>query len=117
MPQTGLHGPHLLNSAAIDAAVKGVGVGAYALGYMKGQTFEVHYVGRSDTDLKKRLKDHVLEPYTVFKFGFLPNASAAFVKECELYHDFGMAALDNDKHPDAPKNSALTCPRCPKNKT
>lgn len=107
---TGLHGPHPLSNAGIDAAARGVGPGAYALGEVDSAgTFRVHYVGRSDEDLNGRLKDHVGN-YGVFKYGFFDNAEAAYRKECAMYHDF--SPPDNSVHPARPKGSRLTCGAC-----
>lgn len=112
MPSTGLHGPHGLTTATIDTVVKGVGPGAYALGRNTSTGFYVDYVGRSDTDLNDRLKDWVTSKYTDFMYGFLPSAKDAFLKECQLYHDFGGGTqnLDNDVHPARPQGTNLTCP-------
>lgn len=107
---TGLHGPHQLSNAGIEAVVRGVGPGAYALGEVDGAgTFRVHYVGRSDEDLNDRLKDHVGN-YSTFKYGFFNNAEDAYRKECTMYHDFSPPG--NSVHPARPKGSRLTCPVC-----
>lgn len=112
MPSTGLYGPHSLTQEGIDAAVKGVAPGAYALGDVNANnTFIVRYVGRSDTDLNDRLKDWVGD-YRQFKYAFYPTAKAAFEKECHLFHDFGETTLDNAVHPARPAGSDWKCPRC-----
>ena len=111
MPSTGLHGPHSLTSTGVSNAVKGVGPGTYALGQTDEKNiFYVEYVGRSDDDLAGRLQQHVVEPYTQFKFGFYPTAKAAFEKECHLYHDFSPTA--NKVHPARAKGANWSCPRC-----
>jgi hypothetical protein len=112
MPNSGLFGPNPLTIGGIDSTLTGTGPGAYALGEVDNNgTFIISYVGRSDADLKERLKCHVGN-YASFKYAFFPSAAAAFQKECELFHDFGETALDNHVHPARPENSQVKCPRC-----
>jgi hypothetical protein len=111
MANTGLHGPHTLDEKSIDAYVKGVGPGAYALGRNTATGFYIDYVGRSDSDVNNRLKDWTSSKYTHFKYGFYDSAKAAFEKECHLFHDFGgTRLLDNKVHPARPKGTSWTCP-------
>jgi hypothetical protein len=114
MASSGLFGPYPLTGGGVSSSVKGVGPGAYALGYTDQQrnTFVVQYVGRSDDDLAKRLNDHVPEKYQQFKYGFYPSAKAAFDKECWLFHTFGETQLDNKIHPARPRNQTWACPHC-----
>lgn len=58
MLSTGLKGYYPLTANKIDEVVTKISSGAYALGTRKGDKFIVKYVGRSDTDLNNRLKDH-----------------------------------------------------------
>jgi hypothetical protein len=111
MPETGLFGSHELTDKAIDAAVLGVGPGAYALGRLSGNTFYVDYVGRSDGDLNARLKQWAGSKYTHFKYAFYPTAKAAFDNDCHLFHDFGgTAKLDHVVHPARPQGTSHSCP-------
>jgi hypothetical protein len=106
MARTGLHGPHALNEKTIDANVS-ANIGAYALGRMNNDTFYVDYVGRSDTDLNKRLKDWIGK-YPSFKYGHFDTVQIAFVRECRMYHDF--SGLDNSVHPARPRGASYGCP-------
>lgn len=107
---TGLFGPHPLTVAAVDQAVQGMGPGAYALGSKAASGgLLVAYVGRSDSDLNDRLKDHVGN-YSHFKYGFFNTPDLAFAKECRLFHDFDTNA--NQVHPARPKGSLVRCPVC-----
>lgn len=111
MANSGLFGPHALTEFGIDAAVKGTGAGAYALGSTNANgVFTISYVGRSDTDLSGRLKDHV-GSYMQFKFGFYSTPESAYLKECSLYHDFGALGA-NHVHPARPEGSKTKCPVC-----
>jgi hypothetical protein len=109
MPTSGLRGPFALTVDGINTAVKSTSSGAYALGYSKDNTFYVDYVGRSDSDVANRLKNHV-GSYKQFKYEYYGSARAAFDKECRLYHDFKPG--NNKIHPDRPNGSGWSCPVC-----
>lgn len=115
-----MFGPYEFTSAEVDKQITKTQTGNYALGYLRDQrkTFIVRYVGRSDTDVNNRLKDHLPERetrnYTHFKFSYATSPKDAFETECRNYHDFGEdKKLDNKVHPDLPSNSKnWKCPRC-----
>lgn len=49
--------------------------------------------------------------YTHFEFGYAPSAEAAFLTECERYHELGgTSGLDNEGHPAPPQGARCTCP-------
>ena len=62
MRSLGMNGPYPLSDEAIDAALTRTSPGNYALGYMEGDTFNVFYVGRSDSDVRERLHEWVGMP-------------------------------------------------------
>lgn len=102
-----------LTSAKIDKHVTRTSAGNYALGYAKDDGFIVQYVGRADSDVNGRLKDHIGEGFKQFKFSYAPSPKAAFEKECKNYHDFGESEkLKNKYHPDKPNGSNWRCPVC-----
>ncbi|MEA4968763.1 MAG: hypothetical protein VB048_11690 [Bacteroidaceae bacterium] len=108
-----MNGPYLLTNDEIDKRVESGKIGNYALGYVKEKVFYVKYVGRSDNDLNKRLKEHLGENYSYFKYSYSSSIKNAFEKECKNYHDFGGAdKLDNKIHPDKPENTSYKCPVC-----
>lgn len=112
MASLGMEGPFDLTNESIDRNITKTSAGNYALGYVTDGTFYVRYVGRSDTDVNKRLKDHVGK-HKSFKYSYASSPKAAFEKECNNFHDFGEEKkLENDIHPDRPKNSDWKCPRC-----
>lgn len=114
MANTGLRGPWSLTHEEIDRVVERVGPGAYALGTANDRgLLAVRRIGRSDKDLNDRLHDYV-DKYDDFKCDFLPNAKAAYEKECNLWHDF--KPQDNPNHPDKPDGTDYPCPDpdCPK---
>ena len=114
MPQTGLKGPYSLDYETIDREVTRTSPGAYVLGRVKDNVFYIAYVGRSDTDINRRLKEWVGKKYTHFKFDYFGSPKAAFEKECHLWHDWGgpEGKLDNEKHPERPEGTNWKCPRC-----
>jgi len=109
MPSTGLSKSFVLTTEKVDEVVTRKSPGTYALGYTdpNDNAFVVSRVGRSDSDLNDRLKDHVGK-YKRFKFGYSASAKAAFEKECTLYHDFDPP--DNPIHPDRPNGTNWKCP-------
>jgi hypothetical protein len=112
MGNLNMNGPYQLNNENIDAEVTKTSPGNYALGYSKKSTFYVKYVGRSDTNLNKRLKNWVDE-YKEFKYSYASSPKSAFEKECSNFHEFGEAdSLDNENHPQRPDNSNWKCPQC-----
>jgi hypothetical protein len=111
-----MHGPYSLTLDSIDSYVEEK-IGNYALGVAHGITFAVKYVGRSDSNVNKRLKDHVRhQGYTHFKYSYSTDAIQAYQKECADYHAFvdNGFALDNEIHPAKPEGASpsLACPTC-----
>lgn len=98
-------GPYELTRSKINEVVTQTSPGNYALGYVNSEnTFIVQYVGRSDSDVASRLRQHVGEKYKRFKYSYATSPKAAFEKECINYHDFGESRLlDNSIHPDMVK--------------
>jgi len=101
---------HILNSENIEKYVGKIKIGNYALGSSKKNKFIPKYVGRSDTDLNSRLKNHLNESYKRFKFIKQTSSKNAFLKECENYHDF-KKQLDNKIHPGRPTGLKWKCPK------
>lgn len=108
---------HELKKEVIETLKDGL-IGNYALGYMSANnSFVVHYVGRSDTDLKQRLLQHLddTKVYPYFKFSVANTVKEAYLKECKNFHDFGGEKyLDNKNHPAKPEGIKEVCPYCGK---
>jgi|GraSoiStandDraft_41_1057321.scaffolds.fasta_scaffold844207_2 hypothetical protein len=110
MTKTGLQGPYPLSFDAIDAVVTRTSAGVYALGHSDAQgRFCINHVGRSDSDLRSRLLDYIGSD-RLFKYGYSASSQTAFEKECQLFHDFSPPG--NRLHPDRPKGTTWSCPRC-----
>ena len=109
---------YLLNKEVIESLIGDGLIGNYALGSKSNNgSFIVHYVGRSDTDLKQRLIQHLSDknPYPFFKFSIAANIKEAYLKECKNYHDFGAEEyLENEIHPAKPDGLKISCPYCDK---
>ncbi len=102
MASLDMNGPYEMSSSEVDRVITKTSPGNYALGYSGDSSFIVKYVGRSDNDVNKRVKEWVGEnsSYKQFKFSYAGSPKAAFEKECKNYHDFGgKAKLDNKDHP------------------
>lgn len=114
MASLGMNGSYDFSLASVDAEITEKKPGNYALGYKKNSKFIVKYVGRADSNLNKRIKDHLpKEDYKLFKYSYASSAKAAFEKECQNYHDFGgKEKLDNKIHPDSPSGINRKCPVC-----
>ncbi|MFA5931505.1 MAG: hypothetical protein WC821_04310 [archaeon] len=108
-----------LDEKSVNNSIKPGSIGNYALGLDTPSSFNVKYVGRSDTDLNQRLLAWCVDKingkvtYTHFKFSYSSSIKNAFEKECINYHDFGESkSLANEIHPDRPKNTDWKCPKC-----
>lgn len=110
MTRTGLQGPYRLSFDAIDAAVTCKSAGVYALGHVDAQgRFCINHIGRSDVDVRSRLLDYIGSD-ALFKYGYFASSQTAFEKECQLFHD--ISPPGNRLHPDRPKGTMWSCPRC-----
>jgi len=57
-----MSGSYALSDEAIDEALTRMSPGNYALGFMDDGVFDVFYVGRSDSDVRRRLHEWVGRP-------------------------------------------------------
>lgn len=74
---------------------------------------EVVYLGRSDTDLRRRLLEHaVARRAHHFTWHLHGSPVAAWTDECSQWHDLPRLA-QNLVHPARPDGSADRCPFCP----
>jgi hypothetical protein len=125
MGSLNMNGPYDFNINSIDINVTKVCGGNYALGIADELTgnFHVTYVGRSDSDLKDRLKKQLSEKKNVisryetknisFKYSYASSPKEAYEKECNNYHSFVRSKkLINNVHPEKPKDINLRCPVC-----
>ena len=71
-----MSGSYPLTAEAIDEKLTRKSPGNYALGYLDSGTFMVFYVGRSDSDLRRRLHAWVGAPSRYERFA--PSARAAW---------------------------------------
>jgi hypothetical protein len=105
-----LSGPFKLTFEGIDCAVTRTSAGVYLLGNTATNgRFLTQHVGRSDWDVKTRLRDHIGSA-TQFKYAYLDSAWAAFARQCELFHV--LQPSGNRVHPDRAKGTRWECPGC-----
>jgi hypothetical protein len=76
-----MQGAHRLDDRAIDEAVTSTSPGNFALGYMDGDTFSVFYVGRADSDLKRKLHAWVGAPSRFERYGSSAKAPWSFRRQ------------------------------------
>ncbi len=112
MKTLGMGASHRLNVTNINRYVRMGRIGNYALGYKEDDIFYVCYVGRSDTDLNVRLKEHIDEnsDYEYFKFKYAETVADAYMTECRNFHDFPNE--NNKNHPAKPEDYVGKCPVC-----
>lgn len=117
MASLGMLGPFALTDAEVNKIVPENVMGNYAFLQKKWLAGEyiVRYVGRSDSDLKKEIKQQMrtdrAKGCTHFKYSIAKSVKEAFEKECRNYHDFGECdCLNNDIHPAKPAGTRYKCP-------
>lgn len=99
----------------IDELIPPDTIGNYILGYRVGKSeIQIRYVGRSDTDLNRRLHEHLEDPYDAFMFNTQNTPEEAYIEECWNWHgcDGPQGRLENKIHPDKPEGCEATCPVC-----
>ncbi len=106
---SGLKGSFPLTKDGIEAEIKHIAPGVFALGNLVDDRFKTLLVGRSDKDLKQELLRRIGQTKR-FKYLLYDDAEDAFKKECELYHFLKPYA--NKGHPQRPQNRTWTCPDC-----
>lgn len=116
MASLGMLGPFALTDNEVSKRVPENVMGNYAFLQKKWLTDEylVRYVGRSDSDLKKEIKQQMktdrAKGCTHFKYSIAKSVKEAFEKECKNYHDFGESeCLYNDIHPAKPSGTEYKC--------
>ena len=117
MIQLNIRGVHDLAAGIIDRMVPEEVIGNYVLGYREGSGgIRIKYVGRSDTDLNRRLHEHLDESYDAFMFNTQDTPEEAYLEECRNWHKYGgdKGRLYNKNHPDRPEGCTEHCPVCSK---
>ena len=100
---------HPLTTDNVTEKVKGRQYGVYLLGHLYADEFIPDYVGRSDSDLRVRLLQHVDSGYRHFTFQYTSSARDSYQGECRFYHK-NKRKLDNINHPAKPEGSRWKCP-------
>jgi hypothetical protein len=100
-----MSGPYLIDY--VDFYVTRKSPGVYILS-RDGKT--AAYVGRSDTDVRARIKQSASEGYgyKYFLFEYATSPRDAYYKECEYYHKY--KPRDNVNHPAVSPGANWQCP-------
>lgn len=86
--------------------------GTYILYSQDKNVVEPIYVGRSDTDLQRRLLNHpYLGSADYFEYFTFDTAEKAYLSETALFHSFEYSLI-NEIHPAMPAHSHVKCPFC-----
>ena len=105
----------LLAPWAVRMTVPEAVPGVYLLGDASpaSSAFNATYVGRSDTDLRRRLLAHAQTGKAAyFRCCACGTQKEAFHRECLYWHALRGSQLRNKAHPDAPDGSEMQCPYC-----
>lgn len=100
---------HPLSQDVLDIIVKHQ-IGAYALSRPSNGVYpEVHYVGRDDIDIHRRLHEHDDDGnYAYCQFAHVPTVKRGYELECRPYHK--LQPVDNTHHPAIPDGTSCSCP-------
>lgn len=106
-----------LNEAEINGVSDDIIYGNYQFGVMREGDFVPKYIGRSDSGLKKEIRQqwrnkvvNGSKRYTHFRYKKAVSAKAAYEQECKDFHKYD--GLDNINHPDVPDGKDYKCPIC-----
>lgn len=100
-----MQGPFLITN--VDEVITYDSPGSYILS-RDGKI--AHYVGRSDIDIRNRIKQSISGSYgyKYFWFEYATSPMKAYYLECEWYHKY--APTDNTIHPAVPSGANWRCP-------
>lgn len=99
-----MRGPFPLNQ--LDVTVVSGAIGVYVL---SGNGKTAHYVGRSDSDLRARIRQSAqMDSYLHFWFAYETSPMSAYRTECQWWHQYG--PTDNQNHPAVPASTNWRCP-------
>jgi hypothetical protein len=109
-----MYGPYDPTPTVKRPRVKPHVPGVFAVGYTRESgAFVVRYIGRADSNLQEELERQDADETARFKWAESSSKMEAFDTQCLLYHKFGGGdTLENEDHPEPPKNSHWVCPVC-----
>ncbi|MGB1585628.1 MAG: hypothetical protein ACPHID_01100 [Thermoplasmatota archaeon] len=101
-----------LTADAVREFVNNRSVGFYRLGRVIDGQFYIDYFGRSDTNLQRRLLEHVKSgAYSTFEFLETNSIGDAYHMECSEWHLNGQRTM-NKIHPALAEGLPYACPWC-----
>lgn len=99
---------HSLSPRSVKRHARSGSKGVYTL--WNSRSGPPRYVGRSDSDVQRRLLQQARKTdYSFFTVEHMNSTKEAWHREANLYH-YHKSTLDNKRHPQAPKG--MGCPRC-----
>jgi hypothetical protein len=77
-----MNGPYDYDVATLEKMIIDTKSGNYALGYLDSENnFIIEYVGKSDSDVRGRLKEHLPSEHKMFKFCYAISRKVSYLKE------------------------------------
>jgi len=78
-----MNGPYDYDAFTLNREIIHTQSGDYALGYLNFEktAFIIEYVGRSDSDVGGKLKEHLPSKYTLFKYRYTAQPKTSQLKD------------------------------------
>ena len=84
-----MNGPYDFDESTLDKEIIHTQSGSYALGHLDLQNnFIIEYVGKSDSDIRGRLRKHMPSSYKMFKFRYAISQKTSHLKEVAELRDY-----------------------------
>lgn len=103
-----MRGPYLLRPLQVDISIPTHVGGVYCLAR---NSKDVVFVGRTDRDLRDKIKSHWPE-YQFFWYEPALSIREAFINHCYAFHKHVDNDLEAKEHPTPPGSLNLKCPVC-----
>ena len=82
MVSSGMNGPYDYDLSTINKEIIRTQSGYYALGHLDlDGNFIIKYVGKSESDVRRRLKELLPSKYKMFKFSYAISQQTSFLKD------------------------------------
>lgn len=104
-----MRGPYPLTLPQIGLLIYPKRIGVFLI---YNEKKEVIYVGRSDEDLAKELKEYITKGI-FFSYEYAINSQENYLLECRYFHRYkNNPNFSREDHPIPPPNIELKCPVC-----
>ena len=93
-----MNGPYDYDVATLEKTITHTQPGNYALGYLDSENnFIIEYVGKSDSDVRGRLKEHLSSKYKMFKFCHTISQKASYLKEVSEIRNYYKSKVNYER--------------------